>query len=407
MAFGVGTTVDPEDPFFAVRFGADWNACIGKQGAEENYVDGYMEAALELASAVIDKNQPEKRDTLAMPILYNARHAVELTLKFVIGRLVGAGVLADPHPKNHNIKSLWDKLDRARLGDIALRGFVADLKIFVDSLHAVDEDGQQLRYPETQGGEKSLEDKALIDLEHVRGSLVTLQVILQNLRYRALHFASEQASGTFTRELSRRDLMAITEVLPPKSAWTTDAFTNAKVAIQSRFGLSSNQFSKAIDVIKVQRHMAGMVGIETDLEHLTAADLIFVVGEWMKVPPQLEAASGSIGVSYFERDLSKIAARLQGLKDMVGAVHAALPPEKIADLEAVYYIGNQRLFSEEYHRLRISAARELEVGADPWEKISHLLQKSDFPKASARGVDILGCPSLGRQIRAMRDDFAG
>ena len=48
-----------------------------------------------MASAVIDKQQYGKRDTLAMPILYNARHAVELSLKFAIGRLCETGMIAN------------------------------------------------------------------------------------------------------------------------------------------------------------------------------------------------------------------------------------------------------------------------------------------------------------------------
>ena len=41
-----------DDPFFRLTGDTEWNACIGPQGHEENYVDGYMEAAL--------KDQPER-----------------------------------------------------------------------------------------------------------------------------------------------------------------------------------------------------------------------------------------------------------------------------------------------------------------------------------------------------------
>jgi len=56
-------------PFFWLSGDSEWNACIGQQGTEENYVDGYIEAAIELANAVIEKRMYKKRDTLAMPIL--------------------------------------------------------------------------------------------------------------------------------------------------------------------------------------------------------------------------------------------------------------------------------------------------------------------------------------------------
>ena len=62
------------DPFFETVNDGEWNACIGKQGDEINYVEGYMEAAQLLADTLIAKKLYGSRDTLAMPILYNARH---------------------------------------------------------------------------------------------------------------------------------------------------------------------------------------------------------------------------------------------------------------------------------------------------------------------------------------------
>jgi hypothetical protein len=82
-----------DEPFFKRNPVSTWNACIGKQGYEEHYIDGYIEAAMELAGAVIDKKMYEKRDTLVLPILYNARHAVELALKFATDRLVEAALI--------------------------------------------------------------------------------------------------------------------------------------------------------------------------------------------------------------------------------------------------------------------------------------------------------------------------
>jgi hypothetical protein len=94
---------------------SEWNACIGRQGDEENYVDGYIEAAIELADAVIENRMYGKRDTLVMPILYNARHALELLLKFAINQLYEMGVIKDPHPKNHDIMSHWALLQASEL----------------------------------------------------------------------------------------------------------------------------------------------------------------------------------------------------------------------------------------------------------------------------------------------------
>ena len=71
------------DPFFELIPDADWNACVGGQGNEKNYVIGYIEAAVQLVSSVIDNELMDQRDTLVLPVLYNARHGIELVLKLV------------------------------------------------------------------------------------------------------------------------------------------------------------------------------------------------------------------------------------------------------------------------------------------------------------------------------------
>jgi hypothetical protein len=102
------------DPFFRVILDATWNACLGKQGDEENYLTGYIEAAIELTHAIIEKELLGKRDTLVLPILYNARHAIELTLKFTKKHLIQASILQDNGQKtNHNIQQYWDYLNKS------------------------------------------------------------------------------------------------------------------------------------------------------------------------------------------------------------------------------------------------------------------------------------------------------
>src|SRR5882757_7713066 len=116
------------DPFFKRHSDATWNACIGEQGDEEYYLDGYIEAAIELASAVIDKQMLGKRDTLVLPILYNARHAVELVLKFVTDRLVKAGLIQPTGKPNHNIGEYLERLRIAAVGDEKLNKQIHALK---------------------------------------------------------------------------------------------------------------------------------------------------------------------------------------------------------------------------------------------------------------------------------------
>ena len=75
------------DPFFEPLRDCTWNACIGRQGDEENYVDGYIQASLLLTETILNNEIYGFRDTLILPIMFNARHAIELVLKYVTKEL--------------------------------------------------------------------------------------------------------------------------------------------------------------------------------------------------------------------------------------------------------------------------------------------------------------------------------
>lgn len=392
------------DPFFTLIDDGEWNACIGDQGYEENYVDGYMEAALELVSSVIDKRQYGKRDTLAMPILYNGRHAIELTLKYVIDRLCKAGVIQAPHPKNHDIKSHWTLLASTPLGDTRLSELVSQLLPFVDSLHGIDEDGQQLRYAETQGGQRSLEGKAICNLEVIRASLQALNQILMAMKYRVLELIDERATGTMTTKFSRRDLMQIVMMLPPRDRWTEPEFDTAKAAIMARFGIGSRQFSAAVDIIKNHREMGGLIGIEFNLAHLTDEHARQLIDEWSKVHP-LHPAVEIICTDYFDRDWDKMRKDIERAQAANEAVLRLLSPAEIADLETVYYIGRERIFCEHYERQIQVTLEKYRLRTDNKPQVAHLMAKTNLLHEVAQGMDILGRRRLAAELRAKRPDL--
>jgi hypothetical protein len=112
-----------DDPFFGLQNDSEWNALIGTQGDEENYVDGYIAAAIELASAVVEKRMYGERDTLV--ILYNARHGLELSLKVVVNRLNQMEVTNFRRlwckPRKRGIFAFYDSDTRTAYGHAARR----------------------------------------------------------------------------------------------------------------------------------------------------------------------------------------------------------------------------------------------------------------------------------------------
>lgn len=385
------------DPFFALtQESSEWNACIGNQGYPENYVDGYMEAALALVNAVIDHKQYGKRDTLAMPILYNARHALELSLKYMQDILLKERIIQTPHSQNHDIYSHWKLLESTKIGDTELTQYIQNLEIYVVSLSGVDDDGQELRYATNRSGQKSLQDKSLCNLVTIRESLLKMQKILSDAKCRLESFGYERQTKTYTLDLSRKDLEEISKILPPFHKWKENIFDKKKQEIKSAYGIGSNKFSDVINLIKNHRTMASRLGLEFDLLHLTDKKIKAVIQEWRKLhPPRNESG---LGTDYFQRDFSAMKKNIRNSSKVQKRVLKLLSADEIADMEAVFYIGRETMFCEFYEKKLASVKKEHKANNNLAQEVGHLMEKTNFLDCIAEGLKILGKPALSRQL---------
>lgn len=392
-----------DDPFFRLTDDSEWNACVGPQGHEINYVDGYLEAAILLATELLRQEMHGKRDTLAMPILYNARHAIELMLKFVITKLVQTDLIPAAAPVNHDIKAHWEWLSQRALGDVSLTESVAGLQPYIDSLAAIDEDGQELRYAKNRDGDMSLAERPLVNLEVVKQSLETLDRLMMSMKYRVYALLEERETGTYTPDCSRLDLVEISKMLPPRSSWGSAAFDDAKEKVKQRFNLGSNKLSKALDLIQRNREMGSRLGLEFPLTHLTDEQAVGVVQLWSRRhPPRVDSEGG---IDYFERDWDKVIADQKAAFEVNDEVLHLLSPEALADLEVIFYIGRERLFSEWYEPRLASTLKRYALEKSPQETTANLMGKMNLFKCLVRGIRILGRPSLAERLLKLRPDL--
>ncbi|BCH27819.1 hypothetical protein [Mesorhizobium sp. L-8-3] len=397
------TGPDPyaNDPFFKAADDPDWNACIGRQGEEENYVDGYIEAAMELADAVIEKQLFGKRDTLVLPILYNARHAIELALKFATDRLVAAQIVGGDRKRDHNIKAQWERLHHAAIGDEALSRTIAALEPFIESLSRIDSDGQELRYHRNRDDDPSLADYALANLKVIQTSLGELKTLIDDLQYRTVDFLREHATGSHTGRCSRRDLMAIARIMPKRHLWNTPAFDEQKAEVMLRFGFGSRQFSLALDQIQRNREMGAILGMETPLLHLSDEDIVGIVRQWRLLHPKLEKPKdGELGADYFgiER-FEAMQHHNAALREVIKTLQAQLSPDQLADLETVYYLGRDRVFPEYYETLVAEKRQEHAATNNPQEEIRHLMEKTNFLRCVQLAAIRLGRVALAERLK--------
>lgn len=391
------------DPFFKRIFDGQWNACIGRQGHEENYIDGYIEAAIELADAIFEKQLVGKRDTLVLPILYNARHAIELALKFATEHLIKASLIKDDGRKlSHNIKAYWDHLHNSAIGDEKLSQTIAALKPYIDSLSQIDSDGQELRYHRNRDDDPSLADHAVANLRLIRASLRELEKLISTLKYRTVDFIDERAGGSYTNRCSRTDLLAIARILPRRDFWNTDVFDQQKAVVKERYGLSNKQFSIALDRIQENREMRSALGMASDLLHLTDDDIISVVEQWRRLHPVREQDEDDLGLDYFDtRRFEAMKEKAAVRQEVVTAIEARLSNEALAELEAMFYLERDRIFAEYHESMIARVLREHAATNDTKAEIMHLMEKTNFLQCVGGAAARLGRLSLAERLKAM------
>lgn len=392
------------DPFFETIHDGQWNACVGIQGSEINYVDGYLEAAKVLADTLIEKEMTGSRDTLAMPILYNARHGLELALKYSVSRLGRLGLMTERQgTADHHIFSYWRALDDANIADGGTRDAIAGLEPYVRSLARIDDDGQQLRFHETIDGKPSLDGIAVVNLPHIRDSVARMGEVVDALTRRISILEEEHHTGTRTTRCSRTDLAEMVRILGPHSQWTDPSFDTRRSAAMARFGLTKKALSNAIDAIRGSRDLAGQLGIEKALTHVNDQQLLSLAERWMTVypPPALDYEPTIITGSDIK--LEEVERHFQDVRALVADAEAAFSLEEFADVESVFYIGRNRQFGEDYDEDLARTIREHRVEPKREKKLRHVLSKLTFLDGLADGLERVGRPSLAARMRDMRE----
>ncbi len=225
-------------------------------------------------------------------------------------------------------------LTDAKIGDRTLARNFQALKPYIDSITAIDEDGQELRYHRNIDDDPSLGKYSIASLEVIRDSLVPLAAIVDTLLFRTIDFLHDRATGTYTARCSRLDLFEITDMLPPLARWSDAIFDTARDQVRTEFGLSSNEFSKAINAIKSHRELRARLGDETPLQYLTDDLVVDAIKEWRKWHPKHERPSPT-GIRGSELTVDSLLSTNMKEATVVAAITKLLTPEQFGELAAI------------------------------------------------------------------------
>ena len=128
--------------------------------------DGNMRAGALLVDSC--ENDRYESNTLVYPILFNYRHAIELTLKWIIGKFGPYASVEARNYEHHNLWKLWCLYKEIVLelgsddGDI-----LAVVEQVIKGFHDLDKSGQRFRYSNAKNGTFTLPDYP-IDLRNTR-----------------------------------------------------------------------------------------------------------------------------------------------------------------------------------------------------------------------------------------------
>lgn len=257
------------------------NAVIGSDWPTDktySYVLGFEQAVEVLLAAAteeyyIDPAQQEPRavyiDALIYPICFCARHFIELFLKRQITLVSALRGKPDDAAGTHDLADLWIRLKTHLNTDRRLAPLASPMEEFINDFAAIDETGETFRYAFDLKDNAHLGGLTHINVGILANRLKKLKDYAETFEIQMEILRNEYAQRTLTSKLSRDDLSQISKQLPKYRDWDTDALKEAKEVIRKEYNLSSNDFSRAICIIKSHCEFSMNIGEELPLKGVT------------------------------------------------------------------------------------------------------------------------------------------
>lgn len=245
-----------------------YNACVGNNGwiSINTYISGYQAATLVMLESALEsistrKNVPDNAemwniDTAIYPILFSARHYVELYLKqkiYAINYFKLKEKIEEKLIRTHDIKRLWDIFIDIfdKTYDFRIKEFIDFISPYIEDFSEIDPTGEVFRYPYNNDyTKKHLEERTVIGLANFYEKFKDLTEKMTAFTYYMDFLIDEYKTGTYTKKLNREDIEKIAKELPVFNEWNSESFKLVKESIKDKFNIGSKELSNVIDIIK-------------------------------------------------------------------------------------------------------------------------------------------------------------
>lgn len=250
-----------------------FNACVGNNGKfDGKYFQGYDLSVKVLCESLM--NDTMEIDQLIFPILFNARHAIELYLKDALYNLFNLNesleklnrsmdINVDKLQKTHDLSILWQMFESNSVKlDRRIQMYIDFQKEYITDYFDIDLTGETFRYQYTKDNAVHLAKTPLVNTVLFYKRYDELSKSMHKLNRFISQVEIEYYISPYTKTLSPNDLLVISKRLGDISTWKEDAFKETKAAIKEDYSIGSKELSDAINVIKVTPEYSRFIGIE-------------------------------------------------------------------------------------------------------------------------------------------------
>ena len=261
-------------------------ACVGENGGttDEDIGNGFKRTVELLTESLKDGQEVE--DLLVYPIVYNARHSIELSLKIVIKMLweiegkkgikYSDEIIAERKKKihTHNIEELYKMACENKNIDRRIPAYFENIEDMIQ-FYYFDEEGDAFKYELNKENQPHM----------IKNKISHISIVLLETEFKEVmekfdelicflrNCMDEYSLGTFTKNLSRTDIWDISKRLPDYEEWRTEKFREIKEEIKQEYHLGSKEFSEAVNLIKKNRFFSENIGCEKIFGTITQEEL--------------------------------------------------------------------------------------------------------------------------------------